>query len=152
MVGREASSSERAEHQRGNVKVLFVFNSIDFHAAILRLQSSFTEKPSRKANSLPNSLHGTFSYGYRAGKLPDKTEIGNSCVPSAVLIVNILTDTADLASEMSKDLLFLQCLFDLFPFTSDDFETRNSLWSIVVRLLVQVKETEMNPSSFAPYV
>ncbi|GMH12154.1 hypothetical protein Nepgr_013995 [Nepenthes gracilis] len=85
-------------------------------------------------------------------KLPDKTEIANSCVTSAVLIANILTDSADLASEMSKDLLFLQCLFDLYPFTSDDFEARNALWSIVARLLVQVRETEMNSSSLAPYV
>ncbi|GMH17365.1 hypothetical protein Nepgr_019206 [Nepenthes gracilis] len=56
-------------------------------------------------------------------KLPDKTEIANSCVTSAVLIANICSfnyECSDLASEMSKDLLFLQCLFALFPFTLDD--------------------------------
>ncbi|GMH01485.1 hypothetical protein Nepgr_003324 [Nepenthes gracilis] len=52
---------EWLEYQRGNVEgALCVFDSIDLHVAILRLQSSFTEKPSRKAHSLPDSLHGIF--------------------------------------------------------------------------------------------
>ncbi|GMH25453.1 hypothetical protein Nepgr_027296 [Nepenthes gracilis] len=52
---------ERLEYQRANVEgALRVFDIIDLHAAILWLQSSFTEKPSRKAHSLPDSLHGIF--------------------------------------------------------------------------------------------
>ncbi|GAB4824779.1 hypothetical protein Ancab_007645 [Ancistrocladus abbreviatus] len=85
-------------------------------------------------------------------KLPDKIEVASSCVTAAVLIANILTDVDDLALEMSKDLLFLQCLFDLFPFTSDDFDARNALWSIVARLLVLVQATEMSQSHLAEYV
>ncbi|GMH10919.1 hypothetical protein Nepgr_012760 [Nepenthes gracilis] len=49
----------RLEYQRGNVEgALRVFEGIDLHAAIQRLQPSLTEKPSRKARSLTDSVHG----------------------------------------------------------------------------------------------
>lgn len=78
-------------------------------------------------------------------KVPEKIEISGSCVTAAVLIANVLADATDLALEMSDDIVFLQSLLDLFPFTSDDFEARNALWSILARLLFQVPDTEMSP-------
>ncbi|GMH00125.1 hypothetical protein Nepgr_001964 [Nepenthes gracilis] len=52
---------EQLDYQRSTVEgALRVFDSINRHAAILQLQSSFTEKPSRKAHSIPDSLHGIF--------------------------------------------------------------------------------------------
>ena len=47
---------------------------------------------------------------------------------------------------------FLQGLFDVFPFTSDDLEARSGLWNIVTRLLVRVRENEMNSSALQQYV
>ncbi|KAM7528039.1 hypothetical protein LguiB_031449 [Lonicera macranthoides] len=85
-------------------------------------------------------------------KLPDKIEFANSCVTAAVLTANILTDAADLALEISHDLLYLQGLFDIYPFASDDIEACSALWSIVASLLVQVEENEMSPSTLHQYV
>ncbi|XVF19802.1 hypothetical protein REPUB_Repub11eG0142400 [Reevesia pubescens] len=85
-------------------------------------------------------------------KFPDKVEVSNSCVTAGVLIANILSDVSDLASDISQDLPFLQGLFDIFPFTSDDLEARSALWSIIARLLVQVQEDEMSASSLRQYV
>ncbi|CAL5424097.1 unnamed protein product [Camellia sinensis] len=85
-------------------------------------------------------------------KFPDKIEVANSCVTAAVLIANILTDVADLALEISPDLSFLQGLFDVFPFASDDIEARSALWSIIGRLLVQVQESQMSLSTLHQYV
>ncbi|KAL5763883.1 hypothetical protein ACOSP7_016245 [Xanthoceras sorbifolium] len=85
-------------------------------------------------------------------KFPDKVEVANSCVTAGVVIANILSDAADLASEISQDLSFLQGLFDIFPFASDDLEARSALWNIVARLLVQVREGEMSPSSLDQFV
>lgn len=82
-------------------------------------------------------------------KVPEKIEISGSCVTAAVLIANVLADATDLALEMSDDIVFLQSLLDLFPFTSDDFEARNALWSILARLLFQVPDTEMSPLSLS---
>ncbi|GAB2274670.1 hypothetical protein Dimus_009441 [Dionaea muscipula] len=85
-------------------------------------------------------------------KLPDKIEVASPCITAAVLIANILTDSPDLALEMSKDSLVLQCLFDLFPLASDDFEARNAIWSIVARLSNQIQANDMSSSNIAPYV
>ncbi|KAL8151143.1 hypothetical protein V2J09_020951, partial [Rumex salicifolius] len=85
-------------------------------------------------------------------KLPDKIELEHCCVTAVVLIANILTDAAEHAIDMAKDLVFIQDLFDLFPFTSDDIEARNALWSIIARLLVRVPETEINTPSLSSYV
>ena len=40
----------------------------------------------------------------------------------------------------------------MFPFASDDLEARSALWSIISRVLVQVRENEMNQSSLFQYV
>lgn len=85
-------------------------------------------------------------------KFPDKVEVANSCVTAAVLIANILTDSADLASDISQDSSLLQDFFDIFPFGSDDQEARSALWSIIARLVVQTKETEMSPLLIYQYV
>ncbi|CAK9186799.1 unnamed protein product [Ilex paraguariensis] len=85
-------------------------------------------------------------------KLPDKIEVADSCVTAAVLIANILIDAADLDLEISQDLSFLQGILDIFPFASDDKEAQSALWSILSRLLVQVQEREMSPSSLHQYV
>ncbi|KAL9232062.1 hypothetical protein vseg_007209 [Gypsophila vaccaria] len=85
-------------------------------------------------------------------KLPEKIEISSSCVTAAVLMANILADSPDLAVEMSKDLLLVQSLLDLFPLTSDDLEARNALWSILARLLLRVKDVEMSTSTLCQYV
>ncbi|OMO90303.1 Armadillo-like helical [Corchorus olitorius] len=50
------------------------------------------------------------------------------------------------------DVPFLQGLFDIFPFTSDDIEARSALWSILARLLVRVQEDEMDASDLRQYV
>ncbi|XWS71532.1 hypothetical protein CRYUN_Cryun03dG0146000 [Craigia yunnanensis] len=75
-------------------------------------------------------------------------KVSNSCVTAGVLIANILPDLSDLASDLSRDFPFLQGLFDVFPFTSDDLEARCALW----RLLVRVREDEMSASSLSQYV
>lgn len=93
-----------------------------------------------------------FQLAYNLVKLPDKIEIANSCVTAAVLIANMLSDNADLVSEISQDLCFLQGLLDIFPFVSDELEAHNALWSIMVRLLVGVKESEMSLSSLHQFV
>jgi len=46
----------------------------------------------------------------------------------------------------------LQSLLDLFPFTSDDFEARSALWSILARLLFEVQESEVSPLSLSQVV
>ncbi|KAK4440662.1 protein saal1 [Sesamum alatum] len=81
-------------------------------------------------------------------KLPDKFEVASSCVTAAVLIANILTDANHLASELSQDLNFLQGLFDVFPFASDDTEAQSAIWSVISRLLTLVQESEMSTSIF----
>lgn len=50
------------------------------------------------------------------------------------------------------DLPFLEGLLDIFPFASDDMEARNALWNTLARVLVRIRETEMNPSSLHRYV
>lgn len=50
------------------------------------------------------------------------------------------------------DLPFLQGLFDIFPFTSDDLEAHCAVWSIIARLLVQVREDDISASSLREYV
>jgi len=85
-------------------------------------------------------------------KLPDKIEVANSCVTAAVLIANILTDVVDLALEISQDFTFLQGLFDVFPFASDDIEARSAIWSVIARLLVQVQVTLMSSLTLHHYV
>ncbi|PPD85401.1 hypothetical protein GOBAR_DD17668 [Gossypium barbadense] len=72
-------------------------------------------------------------------KFPDKVEVSTSCVTAGLLIANILSDVPDLASSISQvltpqgypDLPFLQGLFDIFPFTSDDSEARCALWNVI---------------------
>ncbi|XP_065869184.1 uncharacterized protein [Euphorbia lathyris] len=85
-------------------------------------------------------------------KLPDKAEVFNSCTTAAVLIANILSDVPDFASDISHDLTFLQGLLDIFPLVSDDMEAQNALWSVTARLLVRVKENEMDLSYLYQYV
>lgn len=50
------------------------------------------------------------------------------------------------------DLFYLQGLFDIYPYASDDIEARSALWSIVASLLVRVEENEMNPSTLHQHV
>ncbi|KDP34347.1 hypothetical protein JCGZ_11230 [Jatropha curcas] len=85
-------------------------------------------------------------------KFPDKVEVANSCATVSVLVANILSDVPDLALEISHDLAFLQGLLDIFPFASDDCEARSALWSIFARLLVRVKENELDLSTLCQYV
>ncbi|XP_040375401.1 uncharacterized protein LOC112167999 isoform X5 [Rosa chinensis] len=85
-------------------------------------------------------------------KFPDKVEVANSCVTAVVLVANILSDVPTLASELSHDMLFLQGLLDVFPFTSDDSEARSALWNIIARLLVRLPENEMSSSTIQQYV
>ncbi|XP_030451350.1 uncharacterized protein LOC115673346 isoform X1 [Syzygium oleosum] len=85
-------------------------------------------------------------------KLPDKMEIADSCVTAAVLMANIMSDVTNLATEMSLDLPFLQGLLDILPFAANDMEARNALWSIIVQLLVHIKESEMGFSILYQYV
>ncbi|XP_065860034.1 uncharacterized protein [Euphorbia lathyris] len=85
-------------------------------------------------------------------KLPDKAEVFNSCATAAVLIANIMSDVPDFASDISHDLTFLQGLLDIFPLVSDDMEAQNALWSVTARLLVRVKENEMDLSYLYQYV
>lgn len=49
-------------------------------------------------------------------------------------------------------MTFLQGLLDIFPFASDDSEARGALWNIMARLLFQVCENEMNPTTLHQYV
>ncbi|KAM5584356.1 hypothetical protein ABKV19_003962 [Rosa sericea] len=85
-------------------------------------------------------------------KFPDKVEVANSCVTAVVLVANILSDVPTLASELSHDMLFLQGLLDVFPFTADESEARSALWNIIARLLVRVPENEMSSSTLQKYV
>ncbi|XP_052206888.1 uncharacterized protein LOC127811213 isoform X2 [Diospyros lotus] len=85
-------------------------------------------------------------------KTPDKIEVANSCVTAAILIANILTDAADMALDISQDLSFLQVLFDIFPFASDDIEAKSALWSIINQLLIQLKESQMSLSTLYQHV
>ncbi|XP_060173998.1 uncharacterized protein LOC132604485 [Lycium barbarum] len=85
-------------------------------------------------------------------KHPDKAEFANCCVTASVLTANILTDATDLALEISQDMLFLQGLLDVFPFASDDIEARSAIWSILARLLVRIKKTDMSPSYLHQHV
>lgn len=55
-------------------------------------------------------------------------------------------------SQILPDLSFLQGLFDIFPFASDDIEARSAIWSVIARLLVQVQVTLMSSSSLHQYV
>ncbi|MBA0757624.1 hypothetical protein Gotri_020709 [Gossypium trilobum] len=93
-------------------------------------------------------------------KFPDKVEVSTSCVTAGLLTANILSDVPDLASSISQvltpqgypDLPFLQGLFDIFPFTSDDSEARCALWNVIARFLVRVREDEMGASNLRQYV
>nr|XP_011460692.1 PREDICTED: uncharacterized protein LOC101308452 isoform X2 [Fragaria vesca subsp. vesca] len=80
-------------------------------------------------------------------KFPHKVEVANACVTAVVLVANILSDVPTLASELSQDMLFLQGLLDVFPFTSDDIEARSALWNIIARLLLRVKENKISLST-----
>ncbi|KAG8387563.1 hypothetical protein BUALT_Bualt02G0034400 [Buddleja alternifolia] len=81
-------------------------------------------------------------------QLPDKFEVASSCVTAAVLVANILNEATNLATELSKDLSFLQGLFDVFPFASGDTEAQSAIWSVIAKLLTMVKDSEMSPSMF----
>lgn len=43
-------------------------------------------------------------------------------------------------------------LLDVFPFTSDDIEARSAIWSILARLLVQIRKTGMSSSNLHQHV
>lgn len=47
-----------------------------------------------------------------------------------------------------SDLNFLQGLFDVFQFASDEAEAQSAIWSVIAGLLTLVKESEMSPSIF----
>lgn len=53
---------------------------------------------------------------------------------------------------MNPDLDFLRGLLEIFPFASGDSEARGAIWNIMLRLLVQVRESEMSPQSLGRYV
>lgn len=55
-------------------------------------------------------------------------------------------------SPILPDFSFLQGLFDVFPFASDDIEARSAIWSAIARLLVQVQATLMSSSTLHHYV
>ncbi|EYU36996.1 hypothetical protein MIMGU_mgv1a010288mg [Erythranthe guttata] len=81
-------------------------------------------------------------------ELPDKYEVSSSCVTAVVLLANILTDAPSATFELSQDLNFLQGVFNVFPFASDDAEAQSAIWSVIARLLTLVQESEMSPSIF----
>ncbi|KAL8057749.1 hypothetical protein ABFX02_04G204100 [Erythranthe guttata] len=81
-------------------------------------------------------------------ELPDKFEVFSSCVTAVVLLANILTDAPSATFELSQDLNFLQGVFNVFPFASDDAEAQSAIWSVIARLLMLVQESEMSPSIF----
>lgn len=85
-------------------------------------------------------------------KLDDKIEVATSCVTSAVLIANLLSDSNDLILEINQDLSFLQGLLDIFPFASDDLEARNAIWDVISRLLGQIKGDTTSPLNLQKYV
>ncbi|KAH7673896.1 Armadillo-like helical-containing protein [Dioscorea alata] len=84
-------------------------------------------------------------------KLFDKFEFGSSCVSAAIIIANMLTDNENLASGISQDFTFLHGLLDILPFVTDDSQARNALWSILARLLVQVVENDLSPSTLCHF-
>lgn len=47
-----------------------------------------------------------------------------------------------------SDLNFLQGLFDVFPFASDDTEAQSAIWSTIARVLTHIQEREMSPLNF----
>ncbi|XP_010247792.1 PREDICTED: uncharacterized protein LOC104590746 [Nelumbo nucifera] len=93
-----------------------------------------------------------FRLVYGLVTLPDKAEIASSCVTAVVLVANILTDAPSLTSEISQDISFLQGLLEILPFVSDDPEARSALWSVLARILSEVQEDEMSPTTLHSYV
>ncbi|RZC70609.1 hypothetical protein C5167_033771 [Papaver somniferum] len=85
-------------------------------------------------------------------KLPDKSEVSNSCITAIVLFANFLADKPDLISEVLQDVPFLQGLLDTLPYVSDDSEARHALWSVVGKLLLEVHEHVIPPSLLLQYV
>lgn len=77
-------------------------------------------------------------------KLPSKNEVSSSSVTAAVLIANILHGTVDIATEVSRDVDFLQGILSIFSFASDDTEAKSALWSITARVLRSVEENTMS--------
>lgn len=49
------------------------------------------------------------------------------------------------------DLSVLQGLFDILPLTSNQKEARSALWSVIMQLLVQIKESEMDKPKLHQY-
>lgn len=49
------------------------------------------------------------------------------------------------------DFTFLHGLLDILPFVTDDLQARNALWSILARLLVQVVENDLSPSTLCHF-
>ncbi|XP_026416572.1 uncharacterized protein LOC113312010 [Papaver somniferum] len=85
-------------------------------------------------------------------KLPDKAEVSNSCITAIVLFANFLSDKPDLISDVLQDVPFLQGLLDTLPYISDDSEARHALWSVVGKLLHEVREHVIPPSLLLQYV
>lgn len=56
------------------------------------------------------------------------------------------------ASSWNADILFLQGLFDIFPFVTGDLQARNIIWSTLARLLLQIQENSISISSLQQYV
>ena len=50
-----------------------------------------------------------------------------------------------------SDFAFLHDLLDILPFVTDDSQARNALWSILVRLLVQVEDNDLSSSTLCHF-
>ncbi|KAL6967113.1 hypothetical protein U1Q18_032916 [Sarracenia purpurea var. burkii] len=55
-------------------------------------------------------------------------------------------------SQILPDFSFLQGLFDVFPFASDDIEARSEIWTFIAGLSVHVQESLMSSSTLHQYV
>ncbi|KAJ8477286.1 hypothetical protein OPV22_021013 [Ensete ventricosum] len=85
-------------------------------------------------------------------KLPDKFEVASLCVSAVVIIANTLADEQHLILGILNDFQFLQGLFDVLPFVSDDSQARNAFWCILARLLHQVDENVSSTSNLHQFV
>ncbi|XP_010535642.1 PREDICTED: uncharacterized protein LOC104810888 isoform X2 [Tarenaya hassleriana] len=84
-------------------------------------------------------------------KLQDKAEVSTSCVTAGILVANMLSEADNLVSEVSQDFSFLEGVFSILPFASDDIEVRRALWNVISRLLVRVNESEITISCLHRY-
>lgn len=50
------------------------------------------------------------------------------------------------------DFSFLEGLFSILPFASDDVEARRAIWSVIARLLARVNESDIDTSCLRQYI